>query len=280
MSLNCEASIDLLYFQAREQGTAYALTDETHYPHFNSHLGVRATFGWHSHHDDWTFQLQGLHFHARSNDTLTQSALPTWAHPQRAEDHTASSTLSRWRLHLGWIDLTLARPFCWITPFFGFKFAGIRQKSRIDYMNLGPFAEEDLSMKNKFWGFGPEMGVQEKWFWSSHWGIYARAAGSLLFGRFDLHQDEQDAHHRSLGRMKLLNSFKQTRALAEGALGFCTRYCFKKSALELRAGWEIYLLSGQNLAMQLVDNRAPGFFVSNLGDLTLQGWTLGLLIDF
>lgn len=271
---------DLLYLQAREEGTSYALEQKVIYPSFNHHFGARALLGFQSHHDDWVIELQGMHFHARSNRSIEGPLLPTQAHPLRAEDHIASSATSRWRLHLGWVDLLLARPFPWITPSFGLKFIGVRHKARIDYFNLGTFADEGLSMKNKFWGLGPEMGLSSQWAFSEHWGIYGRAMGALLFGQFYIHQDEEDEKNRSLGRMKFLDQFWLTRGFVEGAMGLFYRRCFSKSNLELRTGWQIDLLSGQNQLVQFVSHQAPSFFVSNLGDLTLQGWTLGLLFNF
>lgn len=271
---------DLLYLQPREEGVAYALEESVVHPGFNYHFGARATLGFQSRHDDWVLELQGLHFHARCTDQVQGPLLPTQTHPLRAEGTSAASATNRWRLHLGWVDLLLTRPFPWITPSFGLKFIGVRHKARINYLDLGPFADEELSMKNKFWGLGPEMALSSQWAFSEHVGIYGRAAVSLLLGQFYIHQDEEDETNRLFGRMKLLDQFWLTRGFAEGALGLFYRHCFTKSFLEIKAGYQLYLLTGQNQAIQFVSHRAPAFFVSNLGDLTLQGWSLGLLFNF
>lgn len=272
---------DLLYLSAREQGVCYAIEDQrVTGPRFKNHFGARAVLGFTSSHDEWTIELQGLHFHARTREEKQGPLLPTQTHPLRAEGTTASSALSCWRLHLGFVDLLLSRPFPWITPFFGIKFAGIRHKSRVDYLQLGGFSDEGLSMKNKYWGIGPEMGVSSEWAFTEHFGLYGRAAAAILFGRFYLHQDEEDEENPLLGKMKYLDEFWLSRAYAESGLGLFYRHCFASSFFELRGGWQAYLFSGQNQAARFVSHSAPALFFSNLGDLTLQGWSLGLLFNF
>ncbi len=269
---------EILYFQARESGTAYAFNTQAFAPHLPHQLGGRAALSCNCCHDGWELRIQGLIFHNRANDELKKPAFPTWIAPsQFSEPLLASSTLSRWRLHLGWVDLLLTRPFPWITPYFGLKGAGVRQKSRIDYF-LTTGRTEELSMKQKFWGIGPVMGVSSSWNLGHHFSLYGQAAASLLFGSFYLHQDEEEVGNRA-SRLKLLNRFALTRAILEAKTGLSYRYCLERAAFAIRVGWEIDLLPGQNLAMNFTD-QSPGHFISNLGDLSLQGWTFALSVDF
>lgn len=219
-------------------------------------------------------QLQALHFHARCNDILTHLAFPTWSHPLYFIQPSLS-THSRWRLHFGWIDFTLSRDLHGITPLFGIKFAGVRHKSRITYV-YDIFSNE-LSMKNKFWGLGPEFGLLLQWHWK-HFQLFAQGRASFLVGEFYLHQDEDNT--QTADRLKLLSRFHLPRELLEGALGISYMYCSDSISWRLTASFEASLLTGQNLALQFTNAYAPGHFVSNLGDLSVQGWTLGLSCHF
>lgn len=226
-------------------------------------------------HDHWVLQLQALHFHARCTDTFTHCAFPIWSHPLHLAGPSLS-THSRWRLHFGWIDLTLSRDLQGIIPLFGIKFAAVRHKSRIVHC-CDTFSNE-LSMKNKFFGLGPEFGLLLLWPWEKHLHLFAKGATSFLIGEFYLHQDEDSTQIPD--RLKLLSSFYLPRELLEGALGISYCHCTGSITWALKASFEISLLTGQNLAIQFPNAHAPGHLLSNLGDLSLHGWALGLSCHF
>lgn len=186
-------------------------------------------------------------------------------------DAQAEEATSRWRLHLGWVDLTLGQRLGLLTPYFGLRAAGVRIKSRVNYIELGPHANEELSMKNKLWGVGPLMGIALKWPWVDWIGAYAKGATSFLMGSFYIHQDEEDRAAPTL-RSKIKNQFDQSVGLWEAAAGLFLR----RGIVEGRVGWQLYLFSGQNQAIQPTVTHV----ISNLGDLSLQGWTLSLLFEF
>ncbi|NGX37894.1 MAG: hypothetical protein K1000chlam2_01062 [Chlamydiae bacterium] len=276
---------EALYFQARESGVSYAIVNErVVHPDFQSRFGGRAKIGVDLGHDCWQLWVQFLHYHARTTEKkVGKEFFPTWGHPLRGAGGHADEVFNRWRLHMGFLDVNLACPWgvseCLeLWPFWGLRFAGVRHKLRIDYRGgtLFPGVEEDLSMKNKFWGLGPEMGVEAFWRLNSWLRIFSRGACSLLFGEFYIHQDEESRGKKEAGALKFYDEYDQTKKVLEMSLGLDFQYC----QFYARVGWEIYLLMGQNQLVRFVDESMPGKFVGNLGDLSLHGLSFGLGLKF
>ncbi|NGX46047.1 MAG: hypothetical protein K940chlam2_01229 [Chlamydiae bacterium] len=272
-------SADLLYWTARETGTAFAIKDgRVLHPSFKSHFGFKALLAVPLPHDGWQLALQFTHFHARVTETLSGGTfLPTWTHPALGGPTTVSEVFSRWRLHLGVGDLILSRclpisDWLSLTPIVGLRAAGIRFKTRVDYQ------DDDLSMKNKYWGVGPRFGFESEAAFTTHWAFYGRWALSTLWGEYYIHQDEELAH----GKLKYLDGYWAAIAIKEMALGLQWEHYFWKScaSLRLRLGWEMHLFPSQNQWVQFPSGAMPAKTIGNLGGLSLQGLTLGLLWEF
>jgi len=290
--------VDSLYFQARESGISYAIeqkepennlqTGKALHPDFKTHWGVRGKFGVDVGHDCWKIWIQYLHYHARVTEEKSSAFyLPSWGHPQRVGNGYADSVRSRWRLHLGIGDLLLSRSWDFsecidFLPFWGLRGACVRFKSRVNYRGgtLFPGEEDDLSMKNKFFGIGPEIGTEALWHFGCGFGLYSRIGGSLLFGEFYIHQDENLTGEKD--GIKFHNCFWQTQFLLDMALGLEYRTCSKERRIEFfgRISWDLFLFFGQNQSVRFVSSEMPGKFVTNQGDLSLQGLTISLGIGF
>jgi hypothetical protein len=273
-----QIQVDALLFQSPENGMAFALKGHrAAHPDVGHHWGVRPRIEVSLPHDCWHLYGQYLHFHSRTTEEVCGALLPEWGHPMRAGFSVAAAQ-SRWRLHLGFFDVGLSRwwapsPCLELTPYLALRGAGVRHKLRVDYAGT---EVEDLSMKNKFWGIGPQAGLAGVWRLCKGLGIFGRGAMSLLFGEIYVHQDQETVGHKALGRMKFLETFDQTYGVWEGALGLeMRRGCFYA-----RAGWELYWLPGQNQLAHFVSGRLPAMFIANQGDLALVGWSLGIGAEF
>ncbi|NGX39601.1 MAG: hypothetical protein KR126chlam1_00933 [Chlamydiae bacterium] len=272
---------DALYFQTREGGNAYALKENRVLsPKPKYRLGVRIKAAATLCHDNWQVWLTFLHYHARVTENKQGEIFPTWGHPLQGLEK-ANSVRSRWRLHLGFLDLNLAR--CWeasscisLTPYWGLRFAGVRHKTRINYLLVD--RENELSMKNKFWGLGPQFGAEALWKLNRCFSLFSRGACSLLFGEFYIHQDEEDPKNKDKGQFKLFDTHSQTRKAAELALGleYCHLFEEKCIALFARIGWEAYLLFHQNQLYYFPSKSQPGKSIQSRGSLALYGWSFGL----
>jgi len=272
-------SADLLYWTARETGTAFAIEGErVKNPSFKNHLGFKALAGLDLPHDGWQLAVQFTHFHARVTETLTGGPyLPTWTHPGLNGPTEAAEVFSRWRLHMGFLDLILSRclpisDWLSITPIIGLRGTGVRFKARARY------DEDGLSMKNKYWGVGPRFGFESEAAFTPRWAIYGRWALSTLWGEYYIHQDEEPA----VGKLKYKDKYNGAVAVKEMALGLQWEHYFLRACacLKLRLGWEMHLLPNQNQWVQFPSAVMPAKTFGNLGSLTLQGLTLGFDLAF
>lgn len=280
--------VDALYFQAQENGVHYATKNERVLnPDFKYRFGGRIEVGIDLHHDCWQLMLQFLHYHARTRQVKSGGQFfPTWTHPSMAPSGFVDSVYNMWRLHMGLGDINLTRPFfvsdCLeVSPYFGLRYSEIRQKLRIYYQGgtLFPGTEDVIFMKNKFWGVGPMGGIEALWSFNSWLGIFSRGACSLTFGKLYVHQDEGVSETNP--QLTFFDQYNQARCILDMAIGldfrFCTECCVTFYG---RIGWEIYLLFGQNQLARFLSNEGLGKFVTNQGDLSIQGLSLGLGISF
>lgn len=275
--------VDALYFQASENGVHYAIKDEhVLNPEFKYRFGGRAAVGISLPCNCWQLLLQFTHYHGRNRQNKSGAQFfPTWTHPAVAPQGFVDSVYNMWRLHLGLGDLAVTRYFAIcqcleLWPYFGLRYAEIRHKLRIYYKGGSAFPGETdfVSMKNKFWGLGPFGGLEGLWRWNSWFGLFARGAGSLPYGKLYIHQSEGP-----FGQPHDLVYFDQYHQLCfilEAALGLDFRFCNFYS----RVGWEVFLFFGQNQLARFISTEIPGKFIANQGDLSLHGLALSLGIGF
>jgi hypothetical protein len=78
------------------------------------------------------------------------------------------------------------------------------------------------------------------------------------------------------------NHLSMSLTFAELALGVQWDHMFSKDRyhLGLKFGWELNLLFDHSLFMKILSRTNPGIFSQNNGDLSFQGFTLGMRFDF
>lgn len=286
--------VEALFLRAQEAGVSVAIAQDSSSvqkvinPSFQTHWGGRLTVGAHLPQDEWVIAVSFLHYHARVTEEFKGAQFfPTWTHPAlTANGGFVDEVRSRWRLHLGWLDLQLTR--CWplspcveVSPFVALRGAGIRFKSRIDSQGgtLFPDALDDLSMKNKFWGIGPLVGVESVWRVIGDFGLFARGSCSLLYGSTYLHQDETVTGSMQ-NRINLFDQFHQIRKIVEMSIGLTLSHCFGCVEWQGNVGWDLSLLFGANQAVHFCNAQMEGKLFGHQGDLILQGLTMSLGIAF
>jgi hypothetical protein len=289
---------DFIYFQARENGLSFAVINKgnadtlahakSKNPDFSWDPGFKFSFVYFFHHDEWSLNLNFLHYHARITDMYPRKAdtfpFPTWQHlasgPGFVED-----IRNRWRLHLGLLDLLLKRSLCvsdslTLSPFAGLRYAEIRQKTRIDYFGgtLFPDGQDDIDMKNKFWGLGPMAGLAGFWKFFSDFGFYFNAATSFPYGFFYVHQDERSTLVED--EIRFFRTFHMLRIISVMGEGLRYNHCFTGLNLDCHAGYDLFFLWGQNQLVRFLNQSATGTFTGNPGDLMLHGLSVGFSFGF
>ncbi len=310
---------DLLYMKAEENGLTYGiencgsseniLNGKMKDPHFKWDFGFRVGVGYNLPHDGWDLYLDWTRLysraHASESDEVPSTIFATWANPQITgfNDIKCNEADAHWRLHLNVVDLELGREFFtskWLTlrPFIGLRGAWIHQRYHVEYEDGSFFinnegeeledaedGELDIRMKNNYWGVGLRGGLNTLWGLCGGWSIYGDLAISLLYGRFHVRQAENfiaTGSDTKENQLYVDHGFTSGRAVTDLGLGlrWDHSFCDCNYHFGIQAGYEHHMFFGQNQLNRFVDDTVAGAFVSNLGDLTVQGWVLSARFDF
>ncbi len=121
---------------------------------------------------------------------------PIWS---VADDIIAGDYVSfgkmHWTLDLDLLDLKFARDLPWgrfnLKPFVSLQTGWINQDFDIEYSG-GIFTSgiDYVEMKNNYWGMGPALGIDPRFYLGGGWSIYGNASITMLIGSFNVHQEE------------------------------------------------------------------------------------------
>ncbi len=278
-------------------------------------LGFRVGVGYDIPHDGWDLGLSWLrynsdghrkHIHSHRNQFIFPSLAPS-ADPI-AELNTCQRAKGHWRLLLNQLDLDLGREFFvskWLTmrPHAGVRTDWIHQKAKAEYqhfngelVNVPPLPtsnEVEVGLKDEWWGIGLEAGLDTQWGLGEGWSIYANLAAAILYGRHHIRDKVKDepgvlnasnaADSRPNGKFgNLRNNYWIAHPVLDLQLGLRWDHMFCDDHLHvgIHLGWENHNYFSQNQLPNFSDDFNFGKFFANQGDLSLQGWTLGLRLDF
>lgn len=302
-------STSALYWKAYEEGLEYVIEN-------NGTSGVdsegrveRANFDW-----DWGFRLNlgyqvppkkmdlnacWTYFKTQNttSDTATSpnTFFSVWSIPSTTsgtayEYHSNAHT----RLILNMLDLGMGttfspRPFLDITPFIDLSSVWIHQKFHFD-LSGGPglsglsVIDDSIHMKNDFWGIGPKVGMNTLWNLGWGFGICGNFNFSLLWGIFNITQEENTTYFGTIPITYLdidHNKFHALRLNCNLFLGMRWDKMFgaNRRHFFLEAGWETLIFLGQNQLMRFTTQSNSGINVSGKGDLGLQGLSMRIGVN-
>ena len=210
-------SFDVLYWQAKTGGTEYCYTNSSLTPASTAVLpitgnvkeldfskwdwGFRVGAGYNFEHGDWDIYANYTYF-TDNNSTITTAAT---VHPVNFR-HIVSNTLtatgvtkatSQLKFGFNRIDVELGRDFfveryLSLRPHIGLMTAWITQNQRSQYTG-GDLGLNTVTVKqnNSYWGIGPRMGMNTKWFSCNGFSILGNVSGGLPYGRFDMDYDQE-----------------------------------------------------------------------------------------
>lgn len=219
----------------------------------------------------------------------------------------------RWKLRLNMLDLELGREFFvskWMTlrPHVGVRGAWIRQKFKVEYeggnmfssaasncttcacfvTDAGSFAagtvtEDEISMKNNFWGVGLRAGLDSQWGLGAGFSLFGKLALSALWGKFKVNQVHELENTAGVeGRIMVMkNNFNVCRPIMDLALGlrYDTTFSNDSWGFGVWAGWEHHYFWGQNKLFKMVGANYD-VVDQNDGDLSVAGVNIGVSFDF
>jgi hypothetical protein len=245
-------------------------------------LGVNTT------HDAWDLLLQWTHWSTdASRDIAHNTNFSHFGHPEELGGLSAERIESSWKLSYDLLDLECARPF-WVSscialrPFGGLRAAWIDQREfDIDLENLSPplFSHYRIQQSDRFFGIGIRSGLDIQWGVGWGFSFFNNFSANLLYSFHSV-------KHKEKGNDELLfnveDFFHVGSAIYDMQIGL--RYDWIAEGccwhLGVDLGWELHLFPGQNQFLLFVDDAMPAKFVSNQGDLGVQGYFLKLRYDF
>lgn len=297
------ASASLLYWKAYEEGLDYVIENvgasglnnngNVKRPTFDWNWGARVAMGYEIPQQKMNLDLTWTWYKTNgsdSSDALPPSTLfSVWSLPNGAgnayeyQSHAHTHLIFN-RLDLG-IDGTFApRPFLEITPSAALSALWIHQKFNFN-LSGGPginglfVVDDNIAMKNNFFGIGPKLGIDTLWNMGYGFGIIGNFNLSLLYGFFDISQEET-VTFSGTGPNTYLdlahNVYHDPRMNFDLMLGLSWDWLSNsgKYHLHFDAGWENSIFLGQNQLMRFTNTTYPG--INNLvkGDLAFQGLTV------
>lgn len=308
---------DLLYWKANENGIPLAVVNKqssvnlTHSKVENLRgkwdVAFRVGLGYNIPHDGWDVSLSWLrynshghqkHIHSKANRFIFPY-LPPAADPI-ADRNTCASAKGRWGVLLNQLDLDLGREFFvskWLTlrPHAGLRTDWIEQRAKGEYHNFSALlplpSEVEAKYKDRWWGIGIESGLDTQWGLGSGWSIFANLAAAILYGEHTIKVKDEDEPAFDNGSasslpngvfVKLRDKAWVAHPILDLQLGLRWDTLLANDHLHLgiQLGWEnhVYFSQNQFPIFSVVFNL--GKFFANQGDLSLEGWTLGVQLDF
>ncbi len=296
-------------------------------PKFKRDFGYKLEVAYASPCDGWDLRLDWTHFKGKGsshdqsdfddenssadNDVLITlwSAFHSDGTMGDIYGPVASSIDTDWRATMDWVDLDLGRDY-WVSkylafrPHVGLRGARLNQQFNIDYSG-GTWSREstdelndEVKLKNDYKAIGPRIGIDLNWGFGCGWSIYSGFAAAILYGRFDVDQDEQVRLAVSpFSKRKVLETethFRASRAALDVVLGveYAALICDCKYGIMARLGWEQHLFFNQNQLWRVnrigvgqaqqtpFDNDGENAFFQRRGNLATQGLTLTFAFTF
>jgi hypothetical protein len=310
---------DLLYWKANENGIPLAVVNKKS-PNNLAHSKVdnlrgkwdfafRVGLGYDVPHDGWDLGLSWLRYNSHGHHKRIHSHSNRFVFPYLApsadpiaDNATCARAKGRWRVLLNQLDLDLGREFFvskWLTlrPHAGLRTDWIYQKVKADYEKFSSMlpssSEVEITYRDRWWGIGLESGLDTQWGLGGGWSIFANLAAAILYGEHHIRMKDEDeppfnnsingANSNPNGVfVKLKDKTWIAHPILDLQLGLRWDWMLANDHLHLgvQLGWENHVYFSQNQFPIFGDDFNFGKFFANQGDLSLEGWTLGVRLDF
>ncbi|MDX8430748.1 MAG: Lpg1974 family pore-forming outer membrane protein [Candidatus Algichlamydia australiensis] len=304
---------DFIYWTARVDGLGYtaskwrnALGEDPNrgsvkHPDFAFEPGFKVGLGIRIPHDAWEIESKYTWLHTgdkrsstESPNSLTTSDGATWFMREGAPGSLLEpdfplllSARSRWDLHFNAIDLEFARTSrasrkLDLRPHFGFKGSWQKQHLLVAYEALPNVANNTfrrMTQQLDYWGFGIRTGFDAAFHLNRWFRLLGKAAVSGLWSEFDVERNDRfaptDGSAPELSSFRTCNSFHTLVPVLELFLGLRWEKRFNENLYNymMQLGWEHQVWWEMNQFYRVYEQ-------GNQGDLTMQGLTFQLRLDF
>lgn len=273
-------------------------------PHYTMQPGFKFSVGYLSSYDNWDLRFGYMWIESRGRRQVQSSDLNSGIIPifstactnsslaqasyNGGTDSFVSSAYASSNLYLNAFDLELGKTWMQtnklkLRPFFGLKGTYQHQNLKLKY-NTSSSSDITISTgsnltthKERLSGIGIKLGVNTSWMFSKYFGVFADAAGSLLWTSSNISTKNYDSETtpNSYNNVLLTNQSYHSNPMVpvlELFLGFGYEQSFTSSLkkISFKAGWEeqIWLFLTRHSSTIADDS------------LAMQGLTLKFALDF
>lgn len=302
-------SADLIFWTAKEVGAdcwsevifqnSTSSSNDLRSVHFGWDPGFRVGMGYEMMHDRWDTQLGYTWFYTQGSDAVKSapgSVYSTFMGNFYLDNPTGTGISSvsyeqasiDWAIRFNMFDWELGRKF-WVSkalalrPFLGLKGGWIHQQIVSTWENPTVSSGHPLfdvgteSIKNNFWGIGPQAGLNTTWnlveATSHFFNLFGDFSGALMWGHWsfgDLYRNDID--QKVAIRLADVNS---AAFMLRAFMGFewDLRFCTDRYQLSTKLGYEMQFWLDQLQFYSFTGGRLND-------ELTLQGGTLEFSFEF
>lgn len=203
-------------------------------------------------------------------------------------DIVGSKATSKWNVSFNTLDWEFGA--CWdlcddvaVRPHVGLKWGRINQSRLVTYSGfVNPDTSYAINEVNNFSGTGPRVGADAAWYFYEDFSLIAAASGSLLYGKFNVHDDYTNKNTGVTGLPENQTIRICTKALVPVAQAFlglnwepCSWECID---LNIGVGYEVQYWWDQWRSIPSIIGQVATSPAS--GDFTTHGLTLKFGIEF
>ena len=303
---------DVLYWQARETGLAYAVTCcdaaigtlnprdfDVSEPEFDWDFGFRVGLGYNCEKDGWDTSIEWTRLHTKAIDQGMlppgEFFLPLWSHPNFivTPPLRIMRTEAHWKLHFNEYDWNLGKAFhvakfFVLRPFVGPSAVRIEQHYHIKYTRAIDMEEDHIHLKNDFWGIGARAGCDVQFLLGREWSLMGKASAAIYSGRFKIDRDEEFESVFGEESFDTDQTIHISRPATSLSIGLNWEHKFLRRCAFFRANlsYDMQYFFKQNqfprlIAKSFVDTPIPNdTYLADQGDLNLHGGSFSLTYGF
>ncbi|MBX7067591.1 MAG: hypothetical protein K1X28_10215 [Parachlamydiales bacterium] len=274
--------------------------------------GFQLGFGWTGGWDGWSFFAEYTWIRGNTHTSATAPApgiatyagvnvgqfgvwLPTSWLSDNYINNESTWISSKWKYGLDIVDASVSRPSYIGTrfvlePFFGLRGLWIRQNLDVEanvlpFTSGGPFApSREAHYNSHSWAVGPRAGLNGNWHFGYGMRFIGDASASLLFTRYEVHQNVASPDPSALPVRAELEDYNTVRPNLEFSAGFGWGSYFwcRRVHFDVAATYDFSVFWEQNMMRYLADltgNRTV-HLAGAASNMYLQGLTLKTAIEF
>jgi hypothetical protein len=277
-----EGYVDYLYWRPRQRGLDYAVSEdgtaltvgrgEIHELELDRHSGIRGQLAYRTK-TGWGMSFGYTYYQTEGTDTAIRPAgigelFATRSHPDTNEEAEIAIATGSFDYQvfdvLGYRSIFRNR-FSDVRIFGGVRLADIDQALRVDYDGRD-FVSGVVSSQMRMDGFGLRVGAEGTWRMSHGFGVFGRAGGGLVLGRF-----RSSLFESNLNGAQLITVVDDDYHQAVPELDLAGGVSWSWNGLSLAAGYEMTDWFNLSNRAAFIDDIHEGLYGPFNADILLEG---------